>query len=187
VAQVVKKQASYADLFDLPGNMVGEIINGELIATPRPSRKHAVAASVLGAEILPPYQFGRGGGPGGWVILDEPEISLGSHIVVPDLAGWRKERFPASEETNWISVAPDWVCEVLSPKTASLDKVRKMPVYAQHSVGHLWLVDPGAQTLDVFRLELGRWLLLASFCQNDKVKAEPFQEIEIELGNLWLE
>lgn len=187
MAQAVKKQASYEDLFDLPDNMVGEIIDGELIATPRPSRKHSVATSVLGAEILPPYQFRRGGGPGGWMILFEPEISIGPNILVPDLAGWRKERFPASEETNWISVAPDWACEVLSPKTVGLDKVRKMPIYARHGIGHLWLVDPASQTLDVFRLESGRWLLLGSFCQNDMVRAEPFQEIEIELGNLWLE
>ena len=187
MAVALKKQAVYDDLFSLPDNMVGEIIDGELIATPRPSRRHGVAASVLGSEILPPYQLGRGGGPGGWIIIDEPEISLGAHILVPDLAGWRRERFLASEETNWISVSPDWVCEILSPKTVGLDKVRKMPIYAQHGIAHLWLVDPAAKTLDVFRLESNRWVLLATFIENDKVRAEPFDEIEIELGNLWLE
>ena len=187
MAVALKKQAVYDDLFSLPDNMVGEIIDGELIATPRPSRRHGVAASVLGGEILPPYQLGRGGGPGGWIIIDEPEISLGAHILVPDLAGWRRERFLASEETNWISVSPDWVCEILSPKTVGLDKVRKMPIYAQHGIAHLWLVDPAAKTLDVFRLESNRWVLLATFIENDKVRAEPFDEIEIELGNLWLE
>ena len=187
MAVALKKQAVYDDLFSLPDNMVGEIIDGELIATPRPSRRHGVAASVLGSEILPPYQLGRGGGPGGWIIIDEPEISLGTHILVPDLAGWRRERFLVSEETNWISVSPDWVCEILSPKTVGLDKVRKMPIYAQHGIAHLWLVDPAAKTLDVFRLESNRWVLLATFIENDKVRAEPFQEIEIELENLWLE
>ncbi len=187
MALAAKKQASYDDLFSLPDNMVGEIIDGELIATPRPSRRHGVAASVLGYELGPPYQLGRGGGPGGWIIIDEPEISLGAHILVPDLAGWRSERFLASEQTNWISVSPDWVCEILSPKTVGLDKVRKMPIYAQHGIAHLWLVDPAAKTLDVFRLESNRWVLLATFIENDKVRAEPFQEIEIELGNLWLE
>ena len=187
MAEAVKKQASYDDLSSLSDNMVGEIIDGELIVTPRPSRRHAVAASVLGSEILPPYQLGRGGGPGGWIIIDEPEISLGAHILVPDLAGWRKERFPASEETNWISVSPDWICEILSPKTVGLDKVRKMPIYAQQGIAHLWLVDPAERTLDVFRLESSRWALLATFIENDKVRAEPFQEVEIELGNLWLE
>ena len=187
MAVALKKQAVYDDLFSLPDNMVGEIIDGELIATPRPSRRHGVAASVLGSEILPPYQLGRGGGPGGWIIIDEPEISLGAHILVPDLAGWRRERFLASEETNLISVSPDWVCEILSPKTVGLDKVRKMPIYAQHGIAHLWLVDPAAKTLDVFRLESNRWVLLATFIENDKVRAEPFDEIEIELGNLWLE
>lgn len=187
MAEALKKKASYEDLFDLPDNMVGEIIGGDLIATPRPSRKHAVAASVLGGEILPAYQLGRGGGPGGWIIIDEPEISFGENILVPDLAGWRKERFPTSEETNWISVSPDWVCEVVSPKTVSVDKVRKMPLYAKYGVPHLWLIDPAVKTLDVFRLESGRWVLLATFVENDKVRAEPFPEAEIELGNLWLE
>jgi len=187
MALAAKKQASYDDLFSLPDNMVGEIIDGELIATPRPSRRHGVAASVLGYELGPPYQLGRGGGPGGWIIIDEPEISLGAHILVPDLAGWRRERFLSSEETNWISISPDWVCEILSPTTVGLDKVRKMPIYAQHGIAHLWLVDPAAKTLDVFRLETNRWVLLATFIENDRVRAEPFQEIEIELGNLWLE
>jgi len=187
MAEALKKLASYDDLFSLPDNMVGEIIDGELIATPRPSRRHAVAASVLGYELGPPYQFGRGGGPGGWIIIDEPEISLGGDILVPDLAGWKRERFPASEETNWISVCPDWVCEVVSPRTVVVDKVRKMPLYAQHGVAHIWLIDPGAKTLDIFRLESGRWVLLQTFVNSDKVRAEPFQEVEIELGNLWLE
>jgi Uma2 family endonuclease len=186
MAEVLKEPASYDDLFSLPDTLVGEIIDGELIATPRPSRKHGVAASVLGYELGPPFQFGRGGGPGGWIIIDEPEVSLGAHILVPDLAGWRKERFPLSEETNWISVAPDWVCEILSPTTVRVDKVRKVPLYAQHGIAHLWLVEPTERTLDVFRLESTRWVLLATFVDDDKVRAEPFQEVEIELGNLWL-
>jgi Uma2 family endonuclease len=135
--------AGYAPFSRMTG-ISARFIDGELIATSRPSRKHAVATSMLGGDILPPYQFGTGGGPGGWMILDEPEISFGPNILIPDLAAWRKERFPASEETNWISVAPDWVCEVLSPKTVGLDKVRKMPIYAQHGIAHLWLVDPAA-------------------------------------------
>ena len=187
MAEAAKREATYQDLFDLPENTTGEIINGELIVTPRPSRKHVYTASALGSEIGPPFQFGRGGGPGGWIILIEPEIKLGENILVPDLAGWKRGRFPASEETNWISVAPDWVCEVLSPTTLRVDKIKKMPVYAQHGVKHFWLIDPLGKTLDVFRLESERWALLASFAENDKVRAEPFQEAEIDLGNLWLE
>ena len=182
-----KKKASYDDLYNIPTNMLGEIIDGELIATPRPSRKHVYAASILGAEVLPPYQLGRGGGPGGWIILDEPELSLGEHILVPDLAGWRKERLQALPEENWIAVAPDWVCEILSPGTIRLDKTRKMPIYAAHGVEYLWLIDPSVKSLDVFKLGSGNWILMGTYAEDDKVRAEPFQEVEIHLGNLWWE
>jgi len=181
------KKATYEDLYRIPANMTGEIIGGRLIVTPRPSRQHAFAESVLVGKLNPAYQFGEGGGPGGWIILIEPEIAIGEDILVPDLAGWREERFPASEEHNWISVEPDWVAEILSPSTVRTDKTDKMPTYAQHGVSHLWLIDPLARTLDVFRLEGGRWVVLGLFAENDKVRAEPFQEMEIDLGNLWLE
>lgn len=177
----------YEDLFTIPDNMTGEIINGELIVTPRPSRNHAIVASRLGYEIGPPYDFGRGGGPGGWVILDEPEISLGENIVVPDLAGWKKERFPVKEPHNWISVAPDWVCEILSPATAQIDRTEKMPLYARHRVSYAWLIDPIFRTLEVFRFEPGRWIVLGVYAKAAKVRAEPFSEIELDLGLLWIE
>jgi Uma2 family endonuclease len=165
--------------------MTGEIINGELIATPRPSRKHTSAASRITMEIGPPYEYGRGG-PGGWIIMVEPEIGLGPHILVPDLAGWKKERFPVEEETNYITVPPNWVCEVLSPQTFRTDKVKKMPLYAKHGVDYIWLIDPVAMTLDAFSLASGQWLLLSSFAENDQVRIEPFPEVEIYLGDLWL-
>lgn len=187
MAKPAKQRATYEDLFHIPENMTGEIIDGELIVTPRPSRKHVYTTSALGSEVGPPYQFGRGGGPGGWIILYEPEIGLGENILVPDLAGWRRERFPLSEETNWISVTPDWVCEVLSPSTLRVDKIRKMPLYAQSGVLHFWLIDPLARTLDVFRLESGQWVVAGLYAEDDKVRAEPFQDIAIELVNLWLE
>jgi Uma2 family endonuclease len=182
-----KKKVTYEDLYGIPENMVGEIIDGELSVAPRPSRKHVYAESVLGGKLNPPYQFGEAGGPGGWIILNEPELSLGEHILVPDLAGWKKERLAALSEENWISVPPDWVCEILSPGTLRLDKVRKMPIYAEHGVPYLWLIDPNAKTLDVFRLESGKWLLLASHIENDEVCCEPFQEVRIDLGDLWWE
>ncbi|MHC1741721.1 MAG: Uma2 family endonuclease [Syntrophobacteraceae bacterium] len=189
MSELAKKLATYDDLYHVPDNMTGEIINGELIATPRPSRRHVVATSMLGGDLITTYARGKGG-PGGWIILIEPEIGLGSNILVPDLAGWKKERFPIEEPHNWISAAPDWVCEILSPGTASLDKHEKMPIYAQHEVAHAWLIDPiGTRTLDVFRLEFGGWWrLLESYGdRNTKVRAEPFQEIEIDLDALWLE
>ncbi len=187
MSELSKKKATYEDLYSIPENMTGEIINGELIVTPRPSRKHVRTAIVLGNKIGSPYDFGEGGGPGGWIFLIEPEIGLGEHTMVPDLAGWKRERFPIEEDHNWISAAPDWVCEILSPNTLRTDKVKKMPIYAHHGVGHIWLIDPVAMTMDAFRLESGKWVLLGSFTENDKVRAEPFQEIEINLKDLWLE
>lgn len=190
MAELARKNATYEDLYSIPDNMTGEIIDGELIVTPRPSRKHTYTASVLNVKIGPSYQFGEGGGPGGWIIIVEPEIGLGEQILVPDLAGWKLERFPIEEDFNWISVAPDWICEILSPRTASLDKGEKMPIYAQHGVAHAWLIDPiASKTLDVYRLESGGWWrLLDSYGErNDKVRAEPFQEIEINIADLWVE
>jgi Uma2 family endonuclease len=186
MSEPAKKKANYDDLFNIPENMTGEIINGELVVTPRPSKGHALASSYLGGEVIPPYCHGRGGGPGGWVILDEPEIKFGENIIVPDLAGWRRERFPVNEEQNWVSVCPNWICEVLSHSTARMDRVQKMRIFAKHEVGHVWLLDPVLMTLEVFRLESGRWSLLDAFSENDKVRAEPFQEIEIDLNVLWL-
>ncbi|GLI33526.1 Uma2 family endonuclease [Desulforhabdus amnigena] len=186
MSETALKKVTYEDLYSIPENAVGEIIDGELVVTPRPSRRHTFASSALDKEIGPPYQFGRGGGPGGWIIIIEPEISLGEDILVPDLAGWKKERFPYSEETNWISVPPDWVCEVLSPGTVRTDRTRKMPIYARHGVSHLWLMDPEAEMIEVFRLESGRWALLGVFAENDRMKAEPFEEIELALNDLWL-
>jgi len=186
VVELAKQKATYQDLYSIPDNMVGEIIDGELVVTPRPSVRHAHATSILGNEIGPPYHLGRGG-PGGWIILFEVEIMLGEELLVPDLAGWKKERFPGLPKDNWISVSPDWVCEILSASTARIDKVKKMPIYARHGVPHFWLIDPVTKTLEVFRLQAGNWLLLAAFADDDKVRIEPFQEVTIELNNLWLE
>lgn len=188
MVELAKKKITYDDLFDIPENTTGEIVDGELFVTPRPSRKHTYAASALDKRIGASYQFAEGGGPGGWVIIVEPEIKLGENILVPDLAGWKSGRFPFEEDTNWISVAPDWLCEVLSPRTASLDKTWKMPVYARHGVAWVWIIDPAMKTLDVYRLEPGGWWrLLASYGQNDRVRAEPFDQIELNLDDLWLE
>jgi Uma2 family endonuclease len=185
MAEPAKKQATYDDLYSIPENMVGEIINGELIVRPRPTAGHAGASTSLVADLGPPYSFGRGG-PGGWIILFEPEIHFGADIVVPDLAGWKKERFTVSPSEHRISVSPDWVCEVLSPGTARIDRTKKMRIFAEHKVPYLWIVDPAEMTLEVYRLESGNWMVLGVYAESDKVRAEPFEEVEIDLSNLWL-
>ena len=180
-----EKKADYDDLFNLPENMTGEIIDGELHAFPRPNYRHSRIEFTLSGELGPPYCFGRGDGPGGWVILIEPEIMLGENLLVPDLAGWRQERLPGPPADNWTTVAPDWICEILSPKTLRIDRVRKMPIYGRYGVQYLWLIDPGARVLETFKLKDETWMVMGNYAENDLVRAEPFMEVEIDLANLW--
>ncbi|MFP2931719.1 Uma2 family endonuclease [Pyxidicoccus sp. 3LG] len=179
-----RKPATYADLEALPDNVVGELIGGVLHASPRPAGPHSVAASHLGGVLVLPFGRGRGG-PGGWFILDEPELHLGEDVLVPDLAGWRRERMPQRPEVVGITLAPDWVCEVLSPSTKSLDRKEKLPLYAREGVHHVWLLDPLARTLEVLRLEGADYALLAKHSGQSHVRAEPFEAIELELAFPW--
>lgn len=179
-----EKFATYEDLFDLPENLVGEIINGRLVTHPRPAPKHARAYSILGGRIIGPYDEGTDG-PGGWWILDEPEIHLDGDILVPDIAGWRRERMPKLPETAWFDLAPDWLCEILSPSTARVDRVEKLPIYARWGVQHVWLVDPDLRTLEAYENADGRWLLLATLKDDDAVSVTPFDAISFSLGGLW--
>jgi hypothetical protein len=178
------RPATYEDLEKVPDIMVAEIVDGELHASPRPVPRHAVAGSSVGILIGGPYQHGRGG-PGGWWILYEPELHVGRDVLVPDWAGWQRSRMPAVPETAYFAVAPDWICEVLSPSTASLDRVKKLPIYAREGVRFAWLVDPLARTLEVCRLEGGRWVLLSAHAGSEIVRADPFLETELELAALW--
>lgn len=180
----VKRPATYEDLRQVPAHLVAEILDGELHTSPRPSPRHADASSGLGGALRGPFDRGRGG-PGGWRILDEPELHLAADVVVPDLAGWRRERLPSLPDEAFFSIAPDWVCEVLSPSTVSIDRVKKLVIYAREGVSHTWLVDPLARTVEVLRLETGRWLIVATFGDLDIVRAEPFEAIELDLSLLW--
>ena len=180
-----KRNATYEDLLALPENLVGEILFGQLHTHPRPAPKHAQAYSALGGNLWNPFDGGKRGS-GGWWILDEPELHLGGDIIVPDIAGWRRERMPALPETAWFELAPDWACEILSPSTARTDHALKMSIYARERVPHLWLVDPDARTLEVYRLQDdGHWLLLATLKEDDPVKQPPFDAITFALGSLW--
>ena len=178
-----RRLATYEDLFNLPEHLIGEILHGQLITQPRPAPRHAFSASGIGGELTNPFQRGRGG-PGGWWILDEPELHLGPHILVPDLAGWRRARTPVFPETAYFTLAPDWVCEVLSPGTARTDRVVKMPIYAAQGVAWLWLVDPDQRTLEVYRLLEGHWLMEQTAQQDDEVAAPPFAEHRFSLADL---
>ncbi|AKT41115.1 Uma2 family endonuclease [Chondromyces crocatus] len=178
--------ATYADLVAAPAHLVAELVDGVLYTSPRPASPHAHAASVLGMDIGSPFQRGRGG-PGGWHILYEPELHFGDDVLVPDLAGWRRERMPDLPQVAFFTLPPDWVCEVLSLSTASLDRTRKRPAYAAAGVTWLWLVDPLARMLEVFRLgPQKRWVVEQGFSGDAVVRASPFEAIELELSALWL-
>lgn len=184
-----RRPPTYADIEALPANVVGEIIAGELVVSPRPAPRHARAASALGGILSGPFDFGHGG-PGGWWILDEPELHLGVDAafaaVVPDLGGWRRERMPAlPDEEAFFTLAPDWVCEVLSPRSAAMDRAEKLPFYGRAGVAFAWLVDPRARTLEAFRQEGDGWRLVGSFREDARVCCAPFDAVEIELRLLW--
>lgn len=183
-ALIRKLQATYADIEALPANMVGQITYGVLHAQPRPAPRHARAATAVTGELWSPFDRGRGG-PGGWIILDEPELHLGPHVVVPDIAGWRRERLPRLPETAFIELPPDWVCEVLSPSTARLDRTDKLAIYAEAGVGHAWYVDPEARTLEVLVLTGSKWLIAATYKDADMVAAPPFEVHTFDLAVLW--
>lgn len=176
--------ASYQDVLDAPPHKVAEIVAGRLSLHPRPALRHAQAASALGGELYKPFQRGQGG-PGGWWILDEPELHLGENVLVPDLAGWRRERIPSLPDAAFFDLAPDWACEILSPSTRSLDLGAKRDAYAQERLLHLWLIDPDARTLEAFALLDGRWMLLGTRTGDDAVRLAPFEAIEFPLSSLW--
>ena len=178
------RSATYQDVLDAPPHMVAEIVRGALHLHPRPRPRHAQAASILGMEIGPPFARGRGG-PGGWSILDEPELHLGPDVLVPDLAGWRRERMPAIPDTAWFELAPDWVCEVLSPSTRQLDLTDKRDIYGANGVRHLWLIDPVDRTLEAFALADGAWRLGAALKADAGVCVAPFEAITFPLAALW--
>jgi Uma2 family endonuclease len=183
-----QRRATYEDLLRVSDLFIAEIIDGELITSPRPASPHARAVSVISRDLDPfDRRPGSPGGPGGWWVLFEPELHLGADILVPDLAGWRRERMPVLENVPYFAQAPDWVCEVVSPSTGRLDRVLKMAIYAREQISHLWLVDPLLRTLEVYRLEGERWIVASTHGGTEGVRAEPFKAIELDMSRWWLE
>jgi Uma2 family endonuclease len=182
-----KRIATYDDVLAAPPHKVAEIIEDELVLSPRPAGPHSVAASVLMGELSQPFGRGRGG-PGGWIILVEPELHLGPSVLVPDLAGWRRETMSAVANDPYFTIRPDWVCEVLSPSTERRDRGAKVRLYAQAGVTNAWLVNPLQHTVEILRLSSEKpaeWTVLSVFTDDEKVRAEPFAACELELAALW--
>ena len=184
LSETDSRRATYQDVLDAPPDKVAEVVDGTLYIFNRPAAPHALASSRLGNAIGPPFDNGRSG-PGGWWILDEPELHLGEDIVVPDIAGWRRERMPVYPDTAYFTLAPDWVCEVLSPSTRKLDLGGKSAVYARAGVGTIWFADPIARSLEANVLRGGKWVEIATLYNDATVSLPPFEAISFSLGDLW--
>ncbi len=186
--QTQTRPSLYEQLEALPEGRTGEILDGQLYTQPRPSLEHGYTETSLAEELVGPFQKGRGGGPGGWLIVVEPELHFirDTEVDVPDLAGWRRERFPyLPKAQHRAMVVPDWVCEILSPSTESKDRTVKMPIYAQYGVAHAWLIDPIGHTLEAYTLEAGAWVETGRFAGGAKVLVPPFAAVMINLDDLW--
>lgn len=186
MAARTRELATYQDLLNAPDNLIAELVDGELFLSPRPMPPHARFASALGMDIGSAYDRGRGG-PGGWWIIFEPEVhfALNERAVVPDLGGWRRERMPVLPSDHRVTVAPDWICEVLSPSTYRWDRETKLPLYAQYRVPWVWYVEPIKRYVEIMEYVERDYDLVAKYEGNAKFRAEPFTEIEIDLGSIW--
>ncbi len=186
LAKSIRRPATYEDLLALPEHLVGEIIAGQLEVSPRPSSAHALACGALHVDLGKSLRGGGPDDPKGWWILFEPELHLGADVLVPDLAAWRKARMPVMPRVAFFELAPDWVCEVVSPGRVAHDRVRKLPRYADHGVGHAWIVDPVARTLEVYRRTEAGFALVAGHEGTETVRAEPFEATELRLDQWWI-
>lgn len=178
------KIATYQDVLDSPQHLIAEVVEGVLYQSPRPGKPHAQAASVVGEELGRPFKRGKGG-PGGWLILDEPEIHLGRDIVVPDLAGWRRERMPEMDQGPYFEMAPNWLCEVASPSTRALDRGKKLGVYQREGVQHIWFIEPLDHYLEVLELAGENYRILQRVYDVDIARIVPFDAIEFDVAALW--
>ena len=184
MADPAKKIATYADIEALPPHVTGEIIYGSLVTHPSPAPPHGRAQFSLSYELEGPFNRGKGG-PGGWIFLTEPELHLTGNVLVPDLAGWRSERLTPFPKTAWIDIAPNLLCEIISPATERYDRNEKRRIYATWGVQHLWLLDPRVKVLECFALVAGQWLLSHSFDDTETVSAPPFEAVQFSLSNLF--
>jgi Uma2 family endonuclease len=178
------QRATYQDVLDAPEHVIAEIIGGELRLSPRPGGPATSVASRFFLELGPPFDGGRGG-PGGWLILFEPELHLADEVVVPDLAAWRRERMPVVPEGAFFTVPPDWVCEVLSRSTEKMDRLEKLPLYASFGIQYTWLIHPVRRTIEAFRLHNGALIATGVYREPDRARIEPFDAIEIAVAALW--
>lgn len=179
------RPVTYDDLVGLPDHVVGEILGGDLHVSPRPAMRHSSSAFSMSIGLGGAFQRGGTDGPGGWLFAVEPELHFAEDVVVPDLAGWRRERLPEIPDVPFMTLAPDWVCEILSPSTERIDRVKKLPIYARERVGHVWLLDPIAKTLEAFALDGDGWRLAGAFGEGTPARIVPFHAVEFDVAQFW--
>ena len=173
----------YEELLALPDDVIGELMEGELVVTPKPEQLAASTKAALASELS--RATAESAGRHGWWIFEEPRLRLGSNLLVPDLAGWRRQRMPKKTDKKLFELPPDWACEVLSPSTAVLDRTRKVRLYASFGLCWLWVVDPPHRTVEVLWLEGDEWVVVGAFGGDDRVHIAPFDSVEIQLSALW--
>jgi len=176
-----RKRATVEELLTLPDDARAELIEGSIVHLPPPLPEHGHGKGAVIHYIGGPFDHDDGrGGPGGWWILSEIDVEIGGDVVRPDVVGWRRERLPAPWGMRPIRVAPDWICEALSPSNERHDRVYKMNLYARGGVGFYWILDPAERILEAFELREGGWTLVG-----DKARVRPFEAVEIELDRLF--
>lgn len=185
MTRTLERPATYEDLLKVPDHLIAEIVDGELIVSPRPGRPHARAYSALASRLADAFDHGRSG-PGGWWIIFEPELHLGPDVFIPDIAGWRRDRVPEYPDAGGCEIAPDWACEIISPGSARIDRVRKLPLYAHYGITYTWIVDPNEKVIEVYRLEGSRYSHAAAYEGEEPARIEPFDAVELPLKSLWL-
>ena len=179
-----QRRATYEDLLAVPDHLIAEIIDGVLYVSPHPASPHALCTSVLGSLLGMPLQIAKSS-PDGWWIIDEPELHLDEDILVPDVAGWRRERMPEFPNVTFFTWAPEWICEVLSASTVKIDREKKLPIYARQGVKHAWFVDPIARSVEIYALEGDTLIVRCTHSGTERIRAVPFEEVEIPLAYLW--
>ena len=186
MADTARRPATIEDLDRTPADgRVYEILGGSLEAQPRPRPSHSRAQSRLNGQLSDPFDAGRGG-PGGWWLLTEPEVRRSQHdIVVPDVAGWRRERLARLPTNRPIDTPPDWICEVVSPNDRGRDRVRKASLYLRAGIPHYWILDTDARSLEAFAARAGAWRRSGGRTDGDTPRIPPFESIELDISSLF--
>lgn len=187
MTEPARRFATYEDVLAADPRQVAELMHGQLIVSPRPRFRHASVATDLLTVLNARFRKR----PTGWWFLVEPELHLGAPnprtaVVVPDIAGWRREKVPSCPDVAASEVAPDWVCEVLSAGTARWDRIVKTGIYAEAGVGHYWMIDPELKTLEVYALRDGVYALVETHAGDEVLHAEPFAEVELTMSDWWI-